>query len=601
MNTILKQVSKARNRMFVGRFFTILMWALFACLILSAIAVSIPRIWVLEISNETLKSNWDVIWISLGSGFAVLLTAVLAWVYRTTSSEAAVEVDQRFRLKDRLASALMLDGESAKTSAGQALIDDAEAKAEVIDVRDEFPFRPNWRVWLPLIPAVILAILLFVPNAVAKEPEVVDEKKKIDKKAIKVAIETAKKKIKKREARLSESGLKDALQGMELINNKVEKIAKGSEADKKQAFSKINDIKKQLNERQKQLGGAKEMKRSLAQLAKSNKGPASKIADAMKAGDMKAAKKAIKDLVKKMRDGKLSETEKKRLANDIKNLAKEMQKIAERRNKAMQKLKDQIRQAKQNGDLDKAARLQQQFNDMQAQQKQMDKLKQIARKMQKAADAMKKAQQGQKKQAQGQKQNAQGQGQKGQQQKGEPGQPNQPGQKGQQQGQKKDGQGQQPGNGQGMQDAADALEDIADDLNQMQQDLEDLKDLEDLQDDLDDLKNQMGGGGDGDGFDGPPKWNDWSKGAGTGGGKRADETEKTGKYDSRVKGKLKKGQTVRSGFADGANRKGVSREQAREVVESSMNLETDPLENQKLPRSVREHASQYFEKLRKGE
>ena len=74
----------------------------------------------------------------------------------------------------------------------------------------------------------------------------------------------------------------------------------------------------------------------------------------------------------------------------------------------------------------------------------------------------------------------------------------------------------------------------------------------------------------------------------------------TNTYETQVRGQVKKGKAVISGFADGPNRKGISREDVKRAIESSISEESDPLENQQLPRTEREHAMDYFNKLRAG-
>ena len=117
--------------------------------------------------------------------------------------------------------------------------------------------------------------------------------------------------------------------------------------------------------------------------------------------------------------------------------------------------------------------------------------------------------------------------------------------------------------------------------------------IEDLEDAIGEAKGGMNGKESDD-----PKWSKNAKGKGRGAGEREREADKTGKYKSRVKGKLQKGQTVVTGDADGNNITGRSTSEVREIVRQSINEKTDPLENQVLPKSQREHAKEYFEKLR---
>jgi hypothetical protein len=281
----------------------------------------------------------------------------------------------------------------------------------------------------------------------------------------------------------------------------------------------------------------------------------------MSKGDMAEAKKAIKDLVKKLKAGELSEVEKKKLAKDLKNMAKELKKAAEEHEAEKKKLEEQIEKAVKEGDLDKAAQLQQKLEEKKAMDQQQQKLKQMAEKLADCAECMK----------------------PGGQKPGEEGQQGNPQQK-----------------QEGMKQAGEALEDLAKQLEQMQQEMGEMEALEDLEEMADDCKDGLAEGGkNGQGKkDGPPKWQDWAKGSGRGAGQRDLEKGDTGTFKSKVKGKLQQGQTVVTGTADGKNLVGRSVSETRELIEASISKESDPLENQKMSRNQREHAQQYFKSLR---
>jgi hypothetical protein len=90
-------------------------------------------------------------------------------------------------------------------------------------------------------------------------------------------------------------------------------------------------------------------------------------------------------------------------------------------------------------------------------------------------------------------------------------------------------------------------------------------------------------------------------GLGKGSGLSGPEDNADGQsYESQVRGDPKQGRGVNAGFADGPNRKGVTREDVKQAVLSATSDESDPLENQTLPRAEREHATEYFDKLRSG-
>lgn len=564
MNTINKQVAQARRRMMTGRFFNILTWAAFAGLCLAVIGMAIPKIWYLEfLQTQQHHDAWTYSWIIGGAVLGFFVAAYLTWQKRESHLDVAVEVDKRFGLKERLSSALSLDPSASQTNAGRALVEDAESRAETIDVRDEFRFNPTWRALLPLIPILILVGMMFIPNAeksvIAVEPE------QASKKRIEVAVKEFKKKVEEKRKELVAKGLKDS-KVLNSLEKKFDKLLDDKNNDKKDSLVKLNDIKKQIADRRKELGSSKELKESLNRLKDASKGPAKELADAMSKGDMEQATKAIKELADKLKEGKLNDIEKKKLAKDLAQMAKELKKIVEQHEQAKKKLEDQIKKAIEKGDLDKAAKLQQQLDQKKAQDQQKQQMKKMAEKLQKCAECMKPG------------------GDNGQPKNGQKGDQKQPGENSEQQ-------------AQAMKDAAESLEDLAEQLEQMQDQMDELEALEDLEDMAEECKQCMNGQGKGD----QTKWQDWAKGEGPGGGKRDLEKENTGTFKSRVKGKLQRGQTVVTGNADGKNLTGRSVTEARDLIRDSMSKDSDPLENVKLSKSAREHAQQYFKQMREKE
>jgi hypothetical protein len=164
-------------------------------------------------------------------------------------------------------------------------------------------------------------------------------------------------------------------------------------------------------------------------------------------------------------------------------------------------------------------------------------------------------------------------------------------------------------------EAADALAELGEDLDELKKQIAENENLEEMEQDLADAKEAMkcdecqgkgckacdakgkrngkgdkGGEGTGDGL-----------GEGRGQGNRPEEENDVKFYESRVKGNVKKGESVRIGEAGGPNVAGKSREEIKEAVISSLSREPDALQDGTLTREQREHAKQYFQKLRKGE
>jgi hypothetical protein len=560
MNDINRQVTKARRRLNFHSFVHVLSWALFAGLIVAVIGLLVPKIWYLSfLETQDHHDAWTAAWLIGGCVLSLIVAGGLSIRKFIDTQTAAIEVDSRFGLKERLSSALAIDKDTSESEVGQALLKDADRSAEVIDIRDRFKFERIKSLALPLIPIALLFAITFLPNA-AFEKKAVASDATVEVENVKKAVKEMQKKIEKKRKSLEAVGLKDALAKLDSLQRKFDGLDPEKLPNKKQALVELNNIKKEIEERQKELGGSKDLKNSLQKLKDVGNGPAKKVAEAMSKGDMKMAAKAVKDLAEKLKSGKMSEAEKKKLANDIKQLAKEFKKIQEQHKAKIDKLKKDIKKAQQQGDANKAAKLQAQLEEKQKQKRQMDKMKKMAQKMQDCANCMK-----------------QGGGKK--KQGGKP----QDGQKGEQ------GKAQQ----QAIEDAAKGLEDLAKEMEQMEEELKEMEALEDLEKDIEGAKGGMNGKESDE-----PKWSKNAKGKGRGAGERERETDKTGKYKSRVKGQLQKGQTVVTGDADGNNITGRSTSEVREIVRKSINEKNDPLENQVLPKSQREHAKEYFEKLR---
>ena len=588
MNEINRQVARARRRLNTGLFFGTLAWTLFVGLFVAAMAWAVPKIWSLEpmIAAAQLPT-WYVGWFSGGSllGFIVALVRMF---YRGQSPvSAAMEVDSRFGLKERLSSALVLSSTDAESAAGRALLSDASERAARIDVRDQFPFHLSNRAWLPAIPAALLVALWFVPDAppklVVETNPVVNERKLIESK-----VEEAKKAIEEKVKQLEEKGLIDAVADLKTLAKSLDDLKSDNADLKKDALVKLNNLRDVLEKQRAEIGDAAAMKQNLERLKDAAQGPAQKLAEAMADGDFEMAKKIVKDLAAKLKAGKLTELEKKNLAKDLQNLAEQAQKMIADHEQAKQDLQEQIKQAQAQGDLQKAADLQEKLEKKQAIDKQIEKMKQAAENMKKCADCI-----GNKEGA-GAKQNNQPQPNKnGDQKKGG-------GSEGKQGDQKsKTGEG-QPSDAD-MKKAQQALEDLAEQMDQMEMDQDMMEQLKDLEDDLQECKDGMNNcENPGDKPNNKPDWGDWGKGNGRGHGKRDLKENETGEFKSKVKAQLQKGETVATGDADGNNIPGSSIADARELVKAEMAEQTDPLEDQQLPKAQRDQAKQYFEKLRGG-
>jgi hypothetical protein len=90
-------------------------------------------------------------------------------------------------------------------------------------------------------------------------------------------------------------------------------------------------------------------------------------------------------------------------------------------------------------------------------------------------------------------------------------------------------------------------------------------------------------------------------GEGIGFGPRPEERNKTGMRDSQVKQNTRRGAAVIAGEADGPNMRGNVREAIKQEMAAQGSEPADPQVIEQLPKSHRENAKDYFDRLRDGE
>jgi cation transport regulator ChaC len=567
MNAIQRQVEKARRRLILARFANLACWSLFAAWLVAALAILARSIWTLPWDIAT----WDWAWLGGTTVAAVVIAAMVALLTAPSRPSVAAEVDSRFGLRERLSSVVSMPEKDLQSPMGQALVADATRRAEPLDVRDQFSLSPTRLGWLPALPAVVVAVAMFIGPAntqnaaIELSPELVSQTNQV-----KVAADSLKRKIQQQRQRAEDTGLKEAEEFFKKLETELDQLSSRSAIDQKDAMIAMNDLKKQLEQRREELGSSEQMKSALSKMEDMQRGPADEIVKAMQRGNFDDAKKQVKQLADQLREGGLNDQQKQELQKQIEQMREKLNQAGQKNEQAQQQLQQQIDQAKREGRAGDAAKMQQQMEQLQAEQAQLQQTQEMAEAMQQAAQALEEGKIG---------------------------------------------------------EAADALENLAEQLGEMQAEMQQLEDLKNALDDVAQSKQQMrcsscsgkgcqqcdggngggqgGDGGEGDGEGGSEKQNRGGGGSGIGTGTGrgdGDEEEIDAKtYDSQVRGEPKRGSAIIAGFADGPNRKGVSREEVKDAVLGAINDKSDPLENQVLPRVERDHTREYFNRLRQGD
>ena len=548
MEELRRHVSRAHRRLLLQQFLTALPWSLFIALVAAAMALLVPKLWPVSIDPTLWIAGW------VGGSFVIGILAATIWTFAKSRSllDAAIEVDRRFALKERISSTLALSEKELESEIGRALVDDTLRRIGNVDVRERFAVSVGWRSLLPFAPAILIfLVVLFMDDAQREDARAATATSQQTRKQIKVSTAALKKKIEQRKKEAEAKGLEDAEALLKELERGLDKLNSDQNVDRQKALIKINELTKELEKRREQLGGTEQLRKQLDRLKDVQKGPADRVAKAMQQGDFKKAVDEIQSLADKIEKGELSEAERDQLAKQLEEMKKELEKMVAAQEQAKRDLQEQIEQLEKSGDRAAAGKLQQKLDQLNQQNAQMERMQQMASQLGQAAQSL------------------------------------------------KDGNSQQAGQ---------QLEQLADQMGELQDAMDELETIGDVMDQIADAKAAMNcpecmgdgctacqGFGMGMGYsEGPPGM---GMGEGSGQGERPEERTDTSPYESRVAAQPQAGEAIRTGDADGPNLAGRSQQQVREEIQSALSRASDPLTDQRLPRDQREHARQYFERF----
>jgi hypothetical protein len=540
MDQLRRQVGRVYARLLVQRWFLTAPWTLTAGLTMAALGIAVDKLYPLGVPA--------VVWLSLGA--ALGLVAAVVWVAWTRRGplDAAIELDRRFALKERVSSVLALDAAALASPAGQALLRDACEQASALDVREHFGLRPSRWSLLPLLPAAGgVALALFVGSWSARQATAT-----IAPVAVKQQVREARKQLQKKLAELPKIAKKEGLGATEQELKKLEQAIQRSldpkqDLDKKQALLKLNDLSQELQRRRSQMIDSQSLKRQLDDLKNLQRGPADKFAQALKQGNLKQALEELERLKQELADGKLDQPAQEQLARQLEGMRQTLDKMAQAQEQAKEQLKRQIAEKRAAGKNGEADELQRQLDDLQQQSRQARQLEGMAQKFGQCAKCLR----------------------------------------------------QGDANG-----ARQQLEEMQGQLGELQQELAESDLLEQALDDIAQAKDAMNcsrcGGRGCAACQGLAGRNGQALGRGQGQGPRPEEAGPTSAYDSAVKQKLGRGSAMVVDRVAGPNLKGGVQQEIATQFQEARNEAANPLTGQRLPKASQEQAKEYFDSLREG-
>jgi hypothetical protein len=317
--------------------------------------------------------------------FTLIATLTLAVIRRPSRLAAALELDARFRLQERVTTALALPEPLRTSPAGDAVLADAEKHATGLRVRERFPIRmPRSAVRIPLL-AGLITLVAFVYHPIADSAAWAEAKRaKADADAVRVADSGTKLPPADRkpgDGRASEKapGVKELEAELDRLERQNRPADPDAAREQVAALTPIEDRARAAErDRHDRLTRVEQKLRQLDALAGTDDfkdGPARELNEALAGGDLKKAGDEAERLRKKLKDPALDPKEAERLAKQLDRMADELRRLSRDQEK-QDKLQQLIDQAKKDGR--DAEGLQRELDRLKAEAAQAKELEQLA-------------------------------------------------------------------------------------------------------------------------------------------------------------------------------------------------------------------------------
>ncbi len=382
-----RQVTRVGRRLFLQTLLDSLVWCWVAALALAA-GWFLLQPYILQANPEWLR--WTVAGGLLGVG--LLVAVVLAVIRAPSRLAAALSLDERFGLRERVTTSLTLAPGVEATPAGQALMADVGARVGKLDVGERFPVRVAWTAALVPVCAAALALLAVfyqpvIPVANASNGDDPTQ-------SINVPPELQKKleKLAKKPTEKTPDAVQERSKELKEIDAELEKLVNkpvGTKEQLQKLAKDLTDLESDVKRREKDLAqksqALKEQLKNLDKMTKKDndkKGPGKELEKALAQGDFEKAKEEAEKLAKKLQDGELTDKEKDELTKEIKDLKEKLEKLADKQEEE-EKLKNLAREGK----IDQET-LEREMAALKKEKDSLKDLKEIAEQLEQAEQAM---------------------------------------------------------------------------------------------------------------------------------------------------------------------------------------------------------------------
>jgi uncharacterized coiled-coil DUF342 family protein len=383
------QVNRANRRLFLQAFVNRLMGCLTAALAVALVWFLVEP-FVIEPPIAWLK------WVVAGGllGVGVIVSLVFAWLRAPSKLAAALSIDERFDLKERVTTSLALTPDQQATPAGQALLEDVHQRIASIDVPSRFPIRLSWLASaVPLAAALlILTSLFYDPPRVPADAKRPDSLKAAPTNPAEISQTMEKLKKKVLDLQQPEEAKSEKLKEIEAEMDRIANRPRDTKEQVRERVREMAALEEKIRDQQKDLADkAKTMKQQLQELNRqagqdSKDGPANDLQKALADGDLNKAKDEMDKLAKKLEEDKLSKEDKQKLEKQLEKLQNKAEQMAKEQKEREQNLEKLIKEAKAEGR--DAEALQRELDQLKQAGKGLDKLQEMAQQLQQCKNCM---------------------------------------------------------------------------------------------------------------------------------------------------------------------------------------------------------------------
>ena len=146
-----------------------------------AVGLFLGLAWILAEPWLLVDAPTWLAWTILGSVTGVIVAATLAFTIwkRPSQHRAALELDARFGLRERITTAMGLDERTRESSVGIAVLADATRKIESLSIGSQFPLRlRRSAIFIPILAIAIgLVAILYDPDTGSANSNIADTDK----------------------------------------------------------------------------------------------------------------------------------------------------------------------------------------------------------------------------------------------------------------------------------------------------------------------------------------------------------------------------------------------------------------------------------------